>query len=132
MLHDCAYWSCRMNYNELKEIVEKNGFMIEDLNSGSEIYIYAHESGFSTKCGNFANPLVNRVWATAQMAKQKVRKIRIYDRLKKDDWGLFFEGDGKDITKVTKTNVNRKCKSIAWKIKKELMKNKLSKIKDMF
>ena len=121
-----------MNYNELKEIIERNGFMIEDMSSQSEVYIYAHESGFSTNCGNFSTPLVNRVWATAIMNGEKVNLIRIYDILNKDDSGLLFEGGGKDICTVNKNNVNRKCISIAKKIKKELMKNKLNKIKDMF
>lgn len=107
-----------MNYNELKEIIERNGFMIEDMSSQSEIYIYAHESGFSTNCGNFSTPLVNRVWATAFIKREKVSLIRIYDTLNKDDSGLFFEGGGKDICTVNKTYVNRKCISIAKKIKK--------------
>jgi hypothetical protein len=121
-----------MTYDELKEIVVQNGFMIEELSSHPEVYIYAHENGFSNKCGNFSNPLVNRVWATAIMTKQEVSLIRIYDKLNTNDSGLLFEGSGKDITKVTKTNVNLKCISIAKKIKKELMKNKLNKIKNMF
>lgn len=121
-----------MNYNELKEIVERNGFMIEDMSSHPEVYIYAHESGFSTKCGNFSTPLVNRVWATAIMDGEKVNLIRIYDKLNKDDSGLLFEAGGKNIYTVNKNNVNRKCISIAKKIKKELMNNKLNKIKDMF
>jgi hypothetical protein len=121
-----------MNYNELKEIIERNGFMIENMSSHPEVYIYAHESGFSTNCGNFANALVNRVWATAIMDGEKVNLIRIYDRLETDDSGLLFAGIGKNIYTVNKTNVNRKCNFIAKKIKKELMKNKLNKIKDMF
>ena len=121
-----------MNYNELKEIVERNGFMIEDMSSQSEVYIYAHESGFSTKCGNVSDPLIHRVWATAIMKGEKVSSIRIYDILETDDSGLLFESSGKEICTVNKNNVNRKCISIAKKIKKELMKNKLNKIKDMF
>ena len=121
-----------MNYNELKEIVERNGFMIEDMSSHPEVYIYAHESGFSTKCDTFAEALVNRVWATAIMDGEKVNLIRLYDKLNKDDSGLFFDGSGKNIYTVNKNNVNRKCISIAKKIKKELMNNKLNKIKDMF
>lgn len=121
-----------MNYNELKEIIERNGFMIENMSSHPEVYIYAHESGFSTNCGNFANALVNRVWATAIMDGEKVNLIRIYDRLETDDSGLLFAGIGKNIYTVNKTNVNRKCNFIAKKIKKELMKNKLNKIEEDF
>ena len=63
---------------------------------------------------------------------EKVSLIRIYDKLNKDDSGLLFEDSGEKICTVNKNNVNRKCISIAKKIKKELMKNKLNKIKDMF
>ena len=121
-----------MNYIELKEIVERNGFMIENMSSHPEVYIYAHESGFSKNCCIFSNALVNRVWATAIMDGQKVSMIHLYDRLETDDSGLLFAGSGKNIYTVNKTNVNRKCISIAKKIKKELMKNKLNKIEDMF
>ncbi|MBO7694762.1 MAG: hypothetical protein J6T10_19270 [Methanobrevibacter sp.] len=122
-----------MNYNELKEIVTRHGFVLDKYdgncyNSNEHLYIHANNTMFDdTGC--------NDVLATVIFGKAKLIRILWFDKLSVSKKSLFFEEvkkgedyDSKDLVQKIETRFGL----IQNNIKKAIVKLKLKEINKDF
>ena len=127
-----------MTYDELKEIVERYGFTIEELGPhshfGPDVYIYAPDNNCFHHTVN-EDSSINRVWATASVStNENIDSLHLYLKLRKiRNGGMYFDGcSEKVVYELSEKLIKRKCVSILKKIKKMQSNFKMNKIKDMF
>ena len=123
-----------MNYEELKNIVESHGCILDEIDtsiSRQTLYIYYPEDiVFKEYSDCYSDPTVNRVFATVVIQKNSVTELYVYLDLSADENGkIFFTDRNKKLqnSNITEKQVNRMCKIAKRKVfeKKKQFKMKM-------
>lgn len=131
-----------MTYNELKEIIERNGFCIEDFEEDyfrevQELYIYVPDESSYWSTFKFIHPLSSKAFATATFNKHdKLDKISIYRFLVIDATDkIYFDDENEYVvysSKITVDYLNKLCNTVKTNLQETKMKLKLKRIYEDF
>lgn len=127
-----------MTYNKLKQIIERNGFCIEDFDDTEDcqgLYIYVPDEGGYWSTSGFYYPLANKTFATATFNYGKLNKISIYKDLILDDDKIYFDGRNRYevmTKKITVDFLNKLCNTVKTNLQETKMNLKLNKIEEDF
>lgn len=120
-----------MTYDEIKQIVNKNGFILEDLQNYSNSPTKYRSCHIRYESDIFSSVNADDVWCTVIFypKSDEVRKIQFYPEIIDSNGYLSFSPELIDIDEnVTLTKFNRKCISISKKIKEASIKRKIKDI----
>ena len=129
-----------MTYNELKEIVERNGFCIEDFDeefsTHQALYIYVPDESSYWSTFKFITPLSSKAFATATFNYGKLNKISIYKDLVIDATDkIYFDDENEYVvvsSKITVDYLNKLCNTVKTNLQETKMKLKQKRIDEDF
>jgi hypothetical protein len=129
-----------MTYNELKQIIERNGFCIEDFDeefsTHQDLYIYVPDEGSYWSSSKYIHPLSSKAFVTATFNYGKLNKISIYKDLVIDATNkIYFEDKNEYVvvsSKITVDFLNDLCNTVKTNLQETKMKLKLNKIEEDF
>ena len=124
-----------MTYDEIKEIVNKNGFIIEDLQEYSNRPTRYRSCHIRYESDIFSSVNSDDVWCTVIFypKSDEVCKIQFYPKIIDSNGYLAFSPGLINIDEnVTLTKFNKICISISKKIKEASIKRKIKDIKKDF
>lgn len=130
-----------MNYEELKQIIERNGFCIEDFDeefsTHQDLYIYVPDESGYWSTSQFINPIASKAFAAATFEDSNLSEITIYKKFVLDnsaDKIYFDDSNGNEVghEKITVDFLNELCNTIKTNLKEAKMKLKLNKIEEDF
>ena len=129
-----------MNYNELKQIIERNGFCIEefdeDFSTQQDLYIYVPDESSYWSTSKYIHPLSSKAFVTATFNYSKLNKISIYKDLVIDATDkIYFEDKNEYVvvsSKITVDFLNDLCNTVKTNLQETKMKLKLNKIEEDF
>lgn len=132
-----------MKYEELKKIIENNGFCIQDFDDAEEIkyqdlYIYVPDESGYWSTSQFIDPIASKVFATATFVYNKLDKITIYKDLVMDDNAtdkIYFDDSNRNKVgheKITVDFLNELCNTIKTNLQQTKIKLKMNKIEEDF
>ena len=124
-----------MTYDEIKEIVNKYGFIIGDLQEYSNRPTQYSSCHIRYESDIFSSDNSDDVWCTVVFypKSDEVRKIQFYPKIIVSNGYLAFSPELINIDEnVTLTKFKKKCISISKKIKEAYIKRKIKDIEKEF